>query len=137
MKRKHRNGKHKNGNKKTRRFNFTLTHGNWHHVYPTSRRLKGTNKFEIHKDSMVEHNVWHWVFGVLFPEEAIEKIQESVDLNGEVDIGLITHKIEWWWILFRDLTLAVDIIAVIKKNWTYPGVELVRDSKGWWVIKEN
>lgn len=136
MKRQHRNGRNRNHNKKTKQLNFTLTHSNWHHIYPTSRRLKGTGGFKREKD-MIEHIVWHKVFGNLFPEEAIEKIRQTASLEGEVNVALITDQIERWWILFRNLTSASEVINIIKKNWTYPGVEFIKNSDGYWVMKEN
>lgn len=136
MKRKYRNGKDKNGNKKIKWLNFTLTHLNWHHAYPTSRKLKGTKEFKIYKN-IVEHIVWHKVFSNFFPEEVIEKIRQSTNAKEEVNVGLITDQIERWWILFGNHTSASDVITIIKEKWTYPGVEFVRNFNGYWVMKEN
>ena len=130
----YRNGKNKNGNKKIKRLNFILTHNDSHHVYPSSRQLKGTGRFQI-DINMFEHDVWHNIFYNLFPEEAIEEIQQATNSDGEVNIGLITAHLEWWRILFGKETLSFEVINIIKENWTYPGVVAVRYSGGWMIKK--
>lgn len=95
-------------------------HDNRHHVYPTSR-------FVLKKNSVL-HTAWHDVFRNSTPEEAIkivqrwrltpEKFKEEI-LNSE-------RRISAWKMLFGDSAEFDEIIIIIQKDWTFPGVKMIK-----------
>jgi len=95
-------------------------HADWHHVYPTSR-------FKIKKDPVL-HTAWHDVFQNRTPEEAIEKVKEWI--GDREEFRAITgnaRKFNAWKMLFGDSAVpSDDVIKIIEKDWTFPGVRMIK-----------
>ena len=110
---------HQRPNKKGMRQQFKK-HTNWHHVYPTSR-------FKIRKDPVL-HTAWHDVFKNKTPEDAIEKVRKWIDDPKEFeDITGNARRFNAWKMLFGDsATPSDDVIKIIEKDWTSPGVKMIK-----------
>lgn len=94
-------------------------HANRHHVYPTSR-------FKLKKDPR-KHNAWHQLFENKTPEEAIEKVKKWTTKSGMLNKdALMGYRLKAWKMLFGQETSPEEAIQIIEKDWTFPGVRLVR-----------
>lgn len=101
--------------KKNKKFK---THKNKHHVYPTSR-------FILKKNSIL-HTAWHDIFENSTPEEAMEKVERWKSAPKEFQEEILTdeRKLNAWKMLFGEAELN-KVLAIIKKDWTFPGVKIV------------
>lgn len=96
------------------------THRNKHHVYPTSRFIL--------KKNPVLHTAWHDVFQNMAPEEAIEKVKDWI-VNPEKfkdKISADQRKALAWKMLFGDSIPSNEVIKIIERDWTFPGVRMIK-----------
>lgn len=96
-------------------------HTNTHHVYPTSRFTR--------EKPVRKHNAWHQIFENKTPEEAIEQVRSWSARSGQIRKNLFEkhdRKKKAWGILFGQEVFSKQVIRIIEREWTFPGVKMIK-----------
>jgi hypothetical protein len=118
---KHKKQRRRDDKSKRQRFK---RHTNWHHVYPVSR-------FKMKKDPVL-HTAWHDVFQNKTPEDAIEKVEKWIANPEKFDeeIACNAGRINAWKMVFGDSAIpSSEVIKIIEKEWTFPGVKMIKTKR--------